>query len=80
MEATVNGNGIVPREVQNIVTLEEQAIRVYRKSLIGMRDAGARNRMLKLRPKKPERLRLIHPSGYDYYATLRAKLHWAKEL
>ena len=22
------------------------------------------------------RLRLIHPSGYDYYATLRTKLHW----
>ena len=25
-------------------------------------------------------LRLIHPPGYDYYATLRAKLHWAREL
>lgn len=25
-------------------------------------------------------LRLIHPPDYDYYATLRAKLHWAREL
>lgn len=26
------------------------------------------------------RLRLIHPPGHDHYATLRAKLHWAREL
>lgn len=25
-------------------------------------------------------LNLIHPAGYDYYATLRTKLHWGKEL
>ncbi len=25
-------------------------------------------------------LRLIHPPGHDHYATLRAKLHWAREL
>lgn len=30
--------------------------------------------------RKDKRLRLIHPRGYDYYATLRAKLHWAREL
>ena len=26
--------------------------------------------------RKQRRLRLIHPSGHDYYATLRTKLHW----
>ena len=30
--------------------------------------------------KKPRSLRLIHPIGRDYYATLRAKLHWGKGL
>ena len=29
---------------------------------------------------KKQRLRLIHPRGHDYFATLRAKLHWAREL
>jgi NAD+ kinase len=26
------------------------------------------------------RLRLVHPPGHEYWATLRAKLHWGKEL
>lgn len=30
--------------------------------------------------KKPKPLRLVHPVGYDYYAMLRTKLHWSKEL
>lgn len=30
--------------------------------------------------KKPRPLRLIHPPGYDYFATLRTKLHWAREI
>lgn len=30
--------------------------------------------------RKAEPLRLIHPAGHDHFATLRAKLHWAKEL
>ena len=29
---------------------------------------------------KEHRLRLVHPEGHDYFATLRAKLHWAREL
>lgn len=29
---------------------------------------------------KQRRLRLVHPKGHDYFATLRAKLHWAMEL
>jgi NAD+ kinase len=29
---------------------------------------------------KKQRLRLVHPRGHDYFATLRAKLHWAREL
>lgn len=29
--------------------------------------------------KKPSRLRLIHPPGYDYFATLRSKLGWNSE-
>jgi NAD+ kinase len=29
---------------------------------------------------KERRLRLVHPRGHDYFATLRAKLHWAREL
>jgi len=29
---------------------------------------------------KQRRLRLVHPRGHDYFATLRAKLHWAREL
>ena len=29
--------------------------------------------------KHPQPLRLIHPLGHDYYATLRAKLHWGRE-
>jgi NAD+ kinase len=27
---------------------------------------------------KARKLRLLHPSGYDYYQILRAKLHWAE--
>ena len=30
--------------------------------------------------KKPEPLRLIHPPGHDYFATLRTKLHWGREI
>lgn len=30
--------------------------------------------------KKPERLVLIHPKDYDYYETLRTKLHWGHKL
>lgn len=30
--------------------------------------------------KKPQHLHLIHPLDYDYYATLRSKLHWGRKL
>lgn len=30
--------------------------------------------------KKQQRLNLIHPIDYDYYATLRSKLHWGRKL
>jgi NAD+ kinase len=30
--------------------------------------------------KKPQRLHLIHPLDYDYYETLRSKLHWGQKL
>ena len=30
--------------------------------------------------KKTSSVRLIHPAGHNHYATLRAKLHWAREL
>lgn len=30
--------------------------------------------------KKPEKLHLIHPIDYDYYETLRSKLHWGQKL
>ena len=30
--------------------------------------------------KRTPPVRLIHPPGHDYFATLRTKLHWAKEL
>lgn len=30
--------------------------------------------------KKSQRLHLIHPTDYDYYATLRSKLHWGRKL
>ena len=30
--------------------------------------------------KKPEHLHLIHPVDYDYYETLRSKLHWGHKL
>ncbi len=30
--------------------------------------------------KKPQQLHLIHPLDYDYYATLREKLHWGHKL
>jgi NAD+ kinase len=30
--------------------------------------------------KKERPIRLLHPPGHDYYATLRTKLHWAKEI
>jgi NAD+ kinase len=30
--------------------------------------------------KKPQRLHLIHPLDYDYYASLRSKLHWGRKL
>lgn len=30
--------------------------------------------------KKPQRLHLIHPIDYDYYETLRSKLHWGHKL
>ena len=32
-----------------------------------------------IRKHRPD-LRLIHPAGHEYYATLRAKLHWGKRL
>ena len=32
-----------------------------------------------IRKHRPD-LRLIHPAGHEYYATLRAKLHWGKGL
>ena len=32
-----------------------------------------------IRKHRPD-LRLIHPAAHEYYATLRAKLHWGKEL
>ncbi len=30
--------------------------------------------------KKPKALHLIHPLDYDYYASLRSKLHWGRKL
>lgn len=30
--------------------------------------------------KKPQHLHLIHPLDYDYYASLRSKLHWGRKL
>lgn len=30
--------------------------------------------------KNPEKLHLIHPLDYDYYQTLRSKLHWGQKL
>jgi len=30
--------------------------------------------------KKPQRLHLIHPIDYDYYQSLRSKLHWGRKL
>ncbi len=30
--------------------------------------------------RKEQPIRLIHPADHDYYATLRTKLHWGKEL
>lgn len=30
--------------------------------------------------KQPQRLHLIHPVNYDYYETLRSKLHWGQKL
>jgi NAD+ kinase len=30
--------------------------------------------------KKSRPLRLIHPPGHDYFATLRTKLHWGREI
>lgn len=30
--------------------------------------------------KKAEKLRLLHPAEYNYYATCRSKLHWSKRL
>ena len=34
---------------------------------------------ISIRKHQPD-LRLIHPAGHEYYATLRAKLHWGKGL
>ena len=34
---------------------------------------------ISIRKRRPD-LRLIHPVGHEYYATLRAKLHWGKGL
>ena len=41
-------------------------------------DLAAGDRIL-IRKRRPD-LRLIHPAGHEYYATLRAKLHWGKGL
>lgn len=30
--------------------------------------------------KKPEQLQLVHPCDYDYYESLRSKLHWGQKL
>ena len=39
-------------------------------------DLAAGDR-ISIRKHRPD-LRLIHPAGHEYYATLRAKLHWGK--
>ena len=41
-------------------------------------ELAAGDRIL-IRKRRPD-LRLIHPAGHEYYATLRAKLHWGKGL
>ena len=43
-----------------------------------MLDLAAGDR-ISIRKRRPD-LRLIHPVGHEYYATLRAKLHWGKGL
>jgi NAD+ kinase len=43
-----------------------------------MLELGPGDRVI-IRRKEPP-LCLIHPRDYDYFATLRAKLHWSKEL
>ena len=39
-------------------------------------ELAAGDRIL-VRKHRPD-LRLIHPAGHEYYATLRAKLHWGR--
>ena len=50
-----------------LITLEEQILRVYRKSLIGIRDEAALTHLRKLRPKRPKRLRLFLIDLYGNY-------------
>lgn len=49
------------------ITLEEQAIRVYRESLIQLKDGGARTHLRRLRPKRPLRLRLFLIELFAHY-------------
>lgn len=46
----------------------------------GQIDLGLENGDKVIIEKTPHPIRLIHPSNYNYYGILRAKLHWGKRL
>lgn len=46
----------------------------------GQIDLGLQNGDHVIIQRKPQPIRLIHPEDYNYYAILRAKLHWGKRL
>jgi NAD+ kinase len=46
----------------------------------GQIDLGLQNGDKVVIEKQPHSIRLIHPTNYNYYGILRAKLHWGKRL
>ena len=62
------------------VVLGDDAESSVQLSCDGQTTAGlAAGDRIRIRKHRPD-LRLIHPAGHEYYATLRAKLHWGKGL
>lgn len=67
---------VIPAEQQIEVTLLERADTRAEVTIDGhsIGEIGTGDRLLISRA--DQRITLIHPPGYDYYETLRSKLHW----
>lgn len=67
---------VIPADQQIEVTLPERTDTRAEVTIDGhsIGEIGTGDRLLISRA--DQRITLIHPPGYDYYETLRSKLHW----